>query len=154
MTTKSWKTTLKSCSEFLKSTFFPYCPDCPNGPNRRNNVSKCGALLTNCIWNWELLCNADFYSTKLNMATFISRNIARIPNMNILHNLAYAISAWVLDRNLISLVMGKVTTLTMYWFQSCQIGLTYFRFISWRHNLINIHVVRFDLISILDDLFS
>ena len=34
------KTTLKSCSEFLKSTFFPYCPDCPNGSNRRIPVPK------------------------------------------------------------------------------------------------------------------
>ena len=41
------KTTLKSCSEFLKSTFFPYCP---NGPNRRIPAPKCG-LLTNCILN-------------------------------------------------------------------------------------------------------
>ena len=38
-------------NSFLKSTFFPYCPDCPNGlngPNRRIPVPKCG-LLTNCI---------------------------------------------------------------------------------------------------------
>ena len=41
------KTTLKSCSEFLKSTFFPYYPDSPNGPNRRIPVPKFG-LLTNC----------------------------------------------------------------------------------------------------------
>ena len=43
------KTTFKICSEFLKSTFFPYCPDCPNGPNRRIHVPKFG-LLTNCLY--------------------------------------------------------------------------------------------------------
>ena len=43
------KTTLKSCSEFLKSTFFPYCP---NGHNRRIHVSKCG-LSTKCM-NWGI----------------------------------------------------------------------------------------------------
>ena len=48
---KVGKNTLKSCSEFLKSTFFPYCPDCPNNPNRRVPVPKCG-LLTNCMYNW------------------------------------------------------------------------------------------------------
>ena len=37
--------------EFLKSTFFSYCPDGPNGLNRRILVPKCG-LLTNCILNW------------------------------------------------------------------------------------------------------
>ena len=42
------KPSLKSCSEFLKSTFFPYCPDCPKSPNRIIHVSKCG-LLTNSI---------------------------------------------------------------------------------------------------------
>ena len=42
------KTTLKSCSEKLKSTFFSAALSCPNGPNRRIHVPNCG-LLTNCI---------------------------------------------------------------------------------------------------------
>jgi hypothetical protein len=36
------KTTLKSCSEKLKSTFFPYSLSCPNGPIRRIHDPKCG----------------------------------------------------------------------------------------------------------------
>ena len=34
------KNTLKSCSEKLKSTFFPYCPDLPKRPNQKNSCSK------------------------------------------------------------------------------------------------------------------
>ena len=33
------KTTLKSCSEKLKSTFFPYCPELPKRPNQKNSCS-------------------------------------------------------------------------------------------------------------------
>ena len=34
------KTTLKSCSEKLKSTFFPYCPELPKRPKQKNLCSK------------------------------------------------------------------------------------------------------------------
>ena len=34
------KTTLKSCSEKLKSTFFPYCPELPKRPKQKNSCSK------------------------------------------------------------------------------------------------------------------
>ena len=34
------KTTLKSCSEKLKSTFCPYCPELPKRPNQKNSCSK------------------------------------------------------------------------------------------------------------------
>ena len=47
------KTTLKSCSEKLKSTFFPHCQHSPNGPNRKIHVPKCG-LQANCIQNWGM----------------------------------------------------------------------------------------------------
>ena len=43
------KTTLKSCSEFLESTFFSYCPDYPNGPNRRIDVPKFCPIDQLCI---------------------------------------------------------------------------------------------------------
>ena len=47
------KTTLKSCSEKLKSTFFSLLPELPKRPSRRIHVPKCG-LQTNCIQNWDL----------------------------------------------------------------------------------------------------
>ena len=34
------KNTLKSCSEKLKSTFFPYCPQQPKQPKQKNSCSK------------------------------------------------------------------------------------------------------------------
>ena len=34
------KTTLKNCSEKLKSTFFPYCPELPKRPKQKNSCSK------------------------------------------------------------------------------------------------------------------
>ena len=34
------KPTLKSCSEKLKSTFFPYCPELPKRPKQKNSCSK------------------------------------------------------------------------------------------------------------------
>ena len=37
---KDEKTTLKSCSEKLKSTFFPYCPELPKRPKQKNSCSK------------------------------------------------------------------------------------------------------------------
>ena len=39
-TQKVEKTTLKSCSEELKSTFFPYCPKLPKGPKQKTSWSK------------------------------------------------------------------------------------------------------------------
>ena len=54
MSTKIRKTTVQSCSEKLKSTFFSLTAlSYPNGPNRRIHVPKCG-LQTNCIQNWGL----------------------------------------------------------------------------------------------------
>ena len=38
--TKVEKTTLKSCSENLKSTFFSYCPELPKRPKQKNPFSK------------------------------------------------------------------------------------------------------------------
>ena len=38
------KTTLKSCTEKLKSTFFPCCLDSPNSQNRRIHVPKCAKV--------------------------------------------------------------------------------------------------------------
>ena len=34
------KTTIKSCSEKLKSTFFPYCTELPKRPKQKNSRSK------------------------------------------------------------------------------------------------------------------
>ena len=34
------KTTLKSCSEKLKSTFFPCCPELPRWPKQKNSCSR------------------------------------------------------------------------------------------------------------------
>ena len=34
------KNTLKSCSEKLKSTFFPSCPELPKWPKQKNSSSK------------------------------------------------------------------------------------------------------------------
>ena len=41
------KPTLKSCSENLKSPFFPYCPELPKQPKQKNSCSK--------IWLIDLL---------------------------------------------------------------------------------------------------
>ena len=38
--TKSWKTFLKSCSEKLNSTFFPYYPELPERLKQKNSCSK------------------------------------------------------------------------------------------------------------------
>ena len=34
------KTLPKNCSEKLKSTFFPYCPELPKRPKQKNSCSK------------------------------------------------------------------------------------------------------------------
>ena len=47
------KTTLKSSSEKLKSTLFPYCPELPKRPKKKNSCSK--KWLIDQLWDFSRL---------------------------------------------------------------------------------------------------